>query len=376
MFLEQSPQARRVPLVAQSAGAERREDAQVSNPAVAYQVEDAAGLRDEFLTFAQELPISGRRGLVRDSADAAASAAGLAAKRGLLASASALRASFYEVLYRERVAALLQEGTARLARTVEILARREREGEGSGYELRRAEQERADLAITGAEAGAALAVARSRFGSFFDPQRHLESARLAGDLAPAGAVPETEGAIEQAVSMREDLRALQEHARRLDLERQAARRRRWPEPTVTAGWKRVEAPGVADTGFVAAAALQLPIFDRGQVVAARAGADRERVELEAEILEREIRADVQAALAREREAREAAAQHGEDLEQRAIELRTIAEIAYDEGETGILELLDAYRSSLAAELRALGLLYEAKRAAIERDLAIGAEVTP
>ena len=74
LFLEQSPQARRIPLIGQSADAEWRREARLSNPEVAYQIEDAAGVRDEFLTFQQELPITGRRGLVRETAEAAASA--------------------------------------------------------------------------------------------------------------------------------------------------------------------------------------------------------------------------------------------------------------------------------------------------------------
>jgi cobalt-zinc-cadmium efflux system outer membrane protein len=376
LFNEQSPQARRVPLIEQSVGAERRRDARPSNPEVAYQIEDAAGVRDEFLTFQQELPITGRRGLVRESADAAASAAGLAAERDLLATAAAVRAAFYEVLYRESAIDRLRQGTERLERIVDILAKREREGEGSGYDLLRAEQELTEIGITSSEAEAALSIARSRFGGFFDPARNMESAHLEGDLQPTDVLPEPEEAVERALSQRGDLRALRVEAQRLDLEQRAARRRRFPEPTLTAGWKRTEALGLGDTGFVASLTVPLPVFDRGQVTARRASADRERAELDVEILEREIHAEVQAALARERGARQAARLQGKGVEQRAEELRGIAELAYDEGEAGILELLDAYRTSLASELRALTVRYEAKRAEIDRDRAIGGEVKP
>jgi cobalt-zinc-cadmium efflux system outer membrane protein len=376
LFLEESPQAQKVPLIVQSIGAELRVDARVSNPDVAYQVEDAAGVRDEFLTIQQELPITGRLGLLRESADAASSAAGLAAERDLEAAAYALRASFYEVVYRDSVFERLQRGAGLLDRVVDILAQREREGEGSGYDLLRAEQELAEIGIATAEAEAALSVARSRFGSFFDPALRMEAAALEGDLQSTDAIPEPDEAIERALSKRADLRALLVEAERRDLERRAARRRRFPEPTVTAGWKRTEGLGLEDTGFIASLTVPLPIFDRGQVTLARASADRQRAELETEIRKREIRAEVLASLARERAARQAAQRHGKDIEQRAGELRRIAQLAYDEGENGILELLDAHRTSLGMELRALAVQYEAKSAEIDRNRAIGVEVRP
>jgi antitoxin component of RelBE/YafQ-DinJ toxin-antitoxin module len=92
IFLEQSPQARTVPLVVQSVGAELRVEARISNPSVSYQIEDAAGVRDEFLTFQQELPITGRRRLLRARADAGSSAAGLAAWRQVQSDAYAMKA--------------------------------------------------------------------------------------------------------------------------------------------------------------------------------------------------------------------------------------------------------------------------------------------
>ncbi len=57
-------------------------------------------------------------------------------------------------------------------------------------------------------------------------------------------------------------------------------------------------------------------------------------------------------------------------------MAAIATAAYEEGEYGILELLDAHRVTLGAELRLLDLSAAARRAAIELDRAIGGETTP
>lgn len=376
LFLEQSPQARRVPLLERSADAAMRAQARVANPEFSYQIEEAGGVRDEFVTFEQELPVTGRRTLLGRRAQSASIAVKFEAERRLQLEAYELKRLFYEILYREGVVDRLRQGIERLQGTVGILGQREREGEASGYDLLRAEQELAELRVTAESALAGVTSARSRFAAFYDPELKMDSVRLTGDLFPADPPPATDRATEHALEQRLDLRSLSSERERLEFERRAARRRHIPEPILTAGLKRTEMAGLADSGYVAALRLPLPIFDRGRLDAARAGADGERVELEAEMLKRRIRADVQAALAREQAARRAAAAYGADVEGRAAELHSIARLRYDEGESGILELLDAHRTALAMELRSLETAYEARSAAIDRDRSIGNEVKP
>ena len=57
----------------------------LSNPEVAYQTEDAGGVRDQFVTFSQALPFGGGRSHLRESAEAAGAAAGLAERHELAA---------------------------------------------------------------------------------------------------------------------------------------------------------------------------------------------------------------------------------------------------------------------------------------------------
>lgn len=374
VFLERSPQARRVPLIEQRVEAALREDTRVANPQVSYQVEDAADVRDEFLTFQQELPITGRRGLLDERAGVAASAARLAAENDVRDDVYVLKQTFYEVLYRERVVQALRNGDELLAGTVEILERRETEGEGSGYDVLRSQQELAELRVTVAEAKAALVASRARFGSFFHPGSGMESATLEGEMNAGSPVPGVGQATDDALAQRLDLRSLSVQRQGLDLESRAARRRRFPEPVLTAGWKRVEALGLSDTGYIAAVTVPVPIFNRGHLDAARATADGKRLELDGEILSRRIRAEVQAALAREQAARESVDRYGHDIERRTVELNRVARLRYDKGESGILELLDAHRASLTMRLRSLATRYEAKLAEIDRNRVIGNEV--
>ena len=61
---------------------------------------------------------------------------------------------------------------------------------------------------------------------------------------------------------------------------------------------------------------------------------------------------------------------------RAAELTEVATAAYEEGEYGILEVLDAHRVKLRTELRLLELSAAARRATIELDRAVGGQATP
>ena len=60
----------------------------------------------------------------------------------------------------------------------------------------------------------------------------------------------------------------------------------------------------------------------------------------------------------------------------AAELASIARVAYEEGEYGVLELLDAHRVTLGAVLRELELLAAARRAVIELHRAVGETTAP
>jgi outer membrane protein TolC len=57
-------------------------------------------------------------------------------------------------------------------------------------------------------------------------------------------------------------------------------------------------------------------------------------------------------------------------------LLAVARLGYEEGELGILELLDAVRQSLDGRLKELELAASARRAAIELDRVVGLEIRP
>jgi cobalt-zinc-cadmium efflux system outer membrane protein len=175
---------------------------------------------------------------------------------------------------------------------------------------------------------------------------------------------------------RRDLQALQEHVRGQEVSWKAARRQRFPEPTLMAGWKRVEALDESDTGWVASLMVPVPLFDRGRFAAAHALVASDRLELRREILEREIRAQVTSALAGARAAQASLDAVESGAKRNAADLLRIAQVAYEEGELNIRELLDVHGDALQAELQILAVQHQARKARIDLERATGQEVNP
>jgi len=257
-----------------------------------------------------------------------------------------------------------------------VLRTREEAGEGSRFDRLRAEREVAEV-----DADLALAVidrrrAQARLAAFFaegtDPDGLAAAGRLDDFPPPPVLAPAAGGSPER----RQDYRALGLEGERWGAEERAARRLRLPSAQLTGGMKRSGVFGSMETGFVLGASLSVPVFNRGQAQAARAAAAAARVEAERRSLAVRIAAEVHAASAAAAGARELAASYRDDSVSRAAELVAIATAGYEEGEFGILELLDAHRVNLSAELRSLELSAAARRAAVELDRATGREMTP
>ena len=399
------------------------------NPAVAYTREEAGAAVDDFLLVSQELPLWGRRRLLGEAAGHAVSARAAEADARLLAVETELRLVFADLLLAQERVRSLAAGAGRLDGLIAVLRTREEQGEGSRFDRLRAEREAAEVDADRALADIARRQAQARLAAFFaegtDPDGLTAAGRLDDYPPPESApAPPPEG--------RHDYRALGLEAERWGAEGRAARRLRLPSAQVTGGLKRSTGPGstsagigLTDTGlgstgaglgstsaglgstgaglgstgaglgstgvglgstgaglgstgvgFVLGASVSVPLFDRGQAQAARASAARARVEAEREVLAARIAAEVRAASAAAVGERELADRYRAESVARADELVAIATAAYEEGEFGILELLDAHRVSLRANLRSLDLSAAARRAAVELDRASGRGMTP
>ena len=106
----------------------------------------------------------------------------------------------------------------------------------------------------------------------------------------------------------------------------------------------------------------------------RYAAEQERVRARIALLEREIKTEVEGAMATVELGRKASASLETELAQPAEELIRIARVAYDEGEAGVLEVLDALRLRRNAGLKKLEMDAALREAFLELERAVGEEL--
>ncbi len=74
--------------------------------------------------------------------------------------------------------------------------------------------------------------------------------------------------------------------------------------------------------------------------------------------------------------RQAAENYSRSIGNTGAEMARAAQVAYEEGDRGILELLDANRVAMQAGVQALELSWLSKQAEIELNRSVGEEVLP
>jgi outer membrane protein, heavy metal efflux system len=259
---------------------------------------------------------------------------------------------------------------------VRILRERESAGEGSTFDRLRAERELAEAQAQRATAQVQRAQARARLASFFALGADPSSLVAIGELAVSGPLPTLQELTARALERRGDHLAELRQAERYDYEGRAARRERIPDPTVSAGLKHSRNPLVSDAGYALTMTVPLPLFNRGQVEAARARAASERSLAVSRSIEQQIRAEVQGAYAALEIRMRMAREYGQDLGTAGNELARISQAAYQDGAQSILELLDSHRVALLTGIRHLELQSESRLAEIELERAVSDEVTP
>ena len=122
--------------------------------------------------------------------------------------------------------------------------------------------------------------------------------------------------------------------------------------------------------------MPLPFFNTGKTEVTQWRAEQERATARQIALERRIRAEVAGAAEALQLRKAAIAQYRSEVNALGTDLSRITRLAYQEGEVGILELLDSYRVTRQSLLRLLELEALAKEAQLELDRAVGEEVLP
>jgi outer membrane protein, heavy metal efflux system len=341
------------------------------NPRLSITRESAAGVAEGMTTVLQPLPLSGRRNLEIKAASALVDASASRADEEMRRARSELRRAFSELRaaqIRERELARARDHLGDLG---DMLAKREAAGDAAGFDRLRAEREmldiEADRSIASTERARAQAALASFFSGPIDP-----TALVAAEAATAPpALPSVEGLIERAEAVRGEILALRHDIDAARFSESAAARRLIPEPEAMGGAKSSTA---GDTGSVFGVYATLPLFDRGRPERALARARRTQLEARLEAFRIALRSQVIGLHAAAIERRALADRYRVTAFNSADQVERIAQISYDAGERGILELLDAYRISAGARVRQAALDASAREAEVELEFISGWEI--
>jgi cobalt-zinc-cadmium efflux system outer membrane protein len=285
-----------------------------------------------------------------------------------------MRRMFYELLLAQERESVLRDAIGQLQEVLRILRERETLGEGSRFDRLRGEREESELQAELASAQAGTVQARSHLASFFDGNVSPVSIRAQGDFGAAKELPPLSDLLAMALQDRQDYLAEHEQQERFQWEERAATRLRIPDPTFSVGFKRAEGLGGIRYGPYISLSISVPVFDRGKTRVAELEAQLRRSLYRGEVLNQRIQAEVTGAYEAMRMRRQAAEEYRLQLQEQGSQLEQIAQTAYQEGELGILELLDAYRVRRQSSLRALELVAASKQAEIELERAAGKAV--
>ena len=378
-FLSESPHVRELSAGIAALRAETRGWSLWPNPAASYSRE-GAGLT-QFLQYEQALPVSGRLSRLQRAGSEFVGAAQSQTEFTRWELISEIRTAFYDLVTAQERETAVRANLDRLDEILKILRAREQEGEGSAYDRLRTERERSEIETEIAAVRIGTAQARSRLAAFLPRGSVPESVNAKGSLASSQPIPTLEALLARALDARGDYKAERQEIAGLEYRRQAAERLRIPEPSVAVGYKRADigpgaTPGstIAGNGSFVALSVPLPLFNKGKTEVARYRAETERVQARRQSTEQRIVAEVDAARKILELRRGVLSDYQRRVEEQGRQLEQIARGAYQEGEIGILELLDAYRVNLQSRLRSLEFTSAAKQAEIDLERVIGAPV--
>jgi len=345
------------------------------NPRLTVNREAVAGVTEYITTISQPLPITGRRSLEVQAASALASATSSRADDGVRRLRADLRLAFAELLVAQARERELTNARDRLRGLVAVLAAREAAGDTAGFDRLRAAREVLDLETDLALAATDRTRAQAVLAAFFADG--IDAARIVAVPGPPGVgeapMPSLDALLARAETTRGELVALRHDVEAAGFAARAADRRWVPEPEIVGGTKSATFPAV-DVGSVIGVNATVPLFDRGRPERALAVARASQADAHAASFRQVLRGQVAALREGVIQRRAAAARYRAEAVGGAADIERIAQVSYEAGERGILELLDAYRLGASARVRQAMLDAAARESAIELEFATGWEM--
>lgn len=345
------------------------------NPRVTTTREAAAGVSEVLSTVLQSLPVTGVRTLERRAASELVGAATSRADQSVRRVRAELRQAFGALLAAQAREEVCVQARDRLRSLAGVIARREAAGEAAGFDRLRVEREVLEVETDCQIAAVDRTRAQGGLAGFLsgspDPATLVAQVPTTRSALPADPV----ALVARAEAVPGELAALRHDGESARLSALAADRRRLPVPEIVAGTKTSSDPGGAGglVGSIVGVQVVVPLFDTGRaergLAEARARQAHTRIEAYRQALRTQVLSWREVAAAR----RAAAERYRASASASADEVERIAQVSYDAGERGILEVLDAARAASAARSRQVTLDMAAREAEIELEYLAGSE---
>jgi cobalt-zinc-cadmium efflux system outer membrane protein len=343
------------------------------NPRVTYDREAVAGITEHMVMVAQPLPITGRRTFDVDAASANVAAITSRSDDEIRRLRADLRLAFADLVAAQIRERELTAAGDRLRDLSAVLAKRQAAGDAAGFDRLRAEREVLEIEADRTAAGIERARAQGTLSGFFTDVPDPSRLTAVGSAAAPAAVPPVAALAEQAETSRGEILALRHEIEAAGFLEQAAHRRLIPEPEVVAGTKSSTFGG-GDLGSVFTIHATIPLFDRAHPEQALALAKAAQARARLDAFRLTLRGQIAALRGVVIERRAAAERYRAEAIPGADQIERIAQVSYDAGERGILELLDAHRIGATARIRQASLDAGVRQAEIELEFVSGWEL--
>jgi len=343
------------------------------NPRFTIDRESVSGITEYLTMVAQPLAITGRRGFETQAATALVHATENRSEDALRRARADLRLAFAQLLVAQTRERELTNARARLQELADVLAKREAAGDAAGFDRLRAEREVFEIEADRAIAAADRARAQGLLAGFLAIAADVTNVVAVESVAAPSALPAVDALVERAESTRGELLALRKEVDAARFSARAADRRLVPEPEIIAGTKSSNI-GDGDIGSVVTILASVPIFDRGQPERALALGRLNQAEARISAFRQTVRAEITALRAMVMERRDASERYRLAAVSSVGQIERIAQVSYDAGERGILDLLDAYGLASSSRVRQAALDLSVREAEVELEFASGWEI--
>lgn len=300
----------------------------------------------EYFSFSQLIEVAGKRGLRMESSGFASQAAESDFRDAVRIFSNMIRDAYYDLLQAQKNRWLAQEIVDHYQEISKANNLRLKNGDISESDFLRVKMEavRAQSDLDSAYAATEQAQANlAKILRWPDNSLQFEAKEQWPNIEDIGQKLPKDELIGKALRQRPDLQADKLRAQQAEKELELARRLKYPDVTVNAGYARDPSNNALNSFFVGVN-VPVPLFNQYQGESDKAAVNLNQNQLAVEQTELAIRSDVINALATWNSTDKIVQRFKDGLLADALSVRNSSELAYSKGATSVLDFIEAQRS--------------------------------